>query len=194
VLIPRPETEHLVEVALAHAEETERPLRILDLCTGSGCVGITLAAHLPKCRVTAVDIAPKAMALARKNAEHVGVRVRLLQGDLFAALPANEPPFDFITANPPYVETGEWNTLAPDITRYEDKQALLAGADGLDCVRRIVAAAPGHLTAGGGIALEIGEKQYDAVAALLSGAGFGAIDAACDLAGIRRIISGRWSG
>lgn len=194
VLIPRPETEHLVEAALAYAEEAERPLRILDLCTGSGCVGITLAAHLPKCRVTAVDIAPKAMALARKNAEHVGVRLRLLQGDLFAALPANEPPFDFITANPPYVETGEWNTLAPDITRYEDKQALLAGVDGLDCVRRIVAAAPGHLTAGGGIALEIGEKQYDAVAALLSGAGFGTIDAACDLAGIRRIISGRWSG
>jgi release factor glutamine methyltransferase len=138
-----------------------------------------------------VDVAPKAVVLARKNAEYVSVRLRVLQGDLFGALPNGEAPFDLVTANPPYVETGEWSALAPDITRYEDKQALLAGEDGLDCIRRIAAAAPAHLSPKGGIVLEIGEKQYDAATEILTKAGFGEIDATCDLAGIRRIISGR---
>ena len=191
VLIPRPETEHLVEVALAFAKEIGRPLRILDLCTGSGCVAVTLAHELPACRVTAVDIAPEAVALARENADRANVPLRILQGDLFDALPKDEAPFDLITANPPYVEAGEWDTLAPDITRYEDSGALLAGEDGLDCIRRIVTAAPNHLVPGGALALEIGENQYDAVAEILTQADFTEVRAVCDLAGIRRIISAR---
>jgi release factor glutamine methyltransferase len=192
VLIPRPETEHLVEAALAFAKETGRPLRMLDLCTGSGCVAVTLAHELPGSDITAVDIAPEAVALAQENAARASVQVRALQGDLFDALPPDEPPFDLITANPPYVETGEWDTLAPDITRYEDKRALLAGEDGLDCVRRIVAAAPAYLRPGGGIALELGEKQYDSVAELLAGTGFTALGCVHDLAEIRRIATAQW--
>jgi release factor glutamine methyltransferase len=191
VLIPRPETEHLVEAALGFITEAKRPLRILDLCTGSGCVAITLAAQMPHCEVTAVDIAPEAVTLARENAERANVRVCVLQGDLFDALPKDEALFDLITANPPYVETGEWDTLVPDITRYEDKRALLAGKDGLDCVRRIVAAAPGHLRPGGCMALEIGEKQYDDAAAVLARAGFTAMQPIFDLAKIRRIVCAR---
>ncbi len=194
VLIPRPETEHLVEAALMFAKDAQHPLRILDLCTGTGCVAITLASELPGSQVTATDISPEAVALARDNAERIGVSIRILQGDLFEALPPDEPPFDIITANPPYVETGEWDTLAPDIARYEDRRALLAGEDGLDCVRRIVAEAPGHLCPGGALGLELGEKQYDAAAEILGGVGFGENRAICDLAGIRRIIWGRWLG
>ncbi len=191
VLIPRPETEHLVETALAFAKEAGRPIRILDLCTGSGCVAVTLAHELPASDVTAVDIAPEAVVLAQENAARTIVQVRVLQGDLFDALPSDEPPFDLITANPPYVEKGEWGTLAPDITEYEDPGALLSGEDGLDCVRRIIAEAAGHLSTGGGIALEIGEKQYDAVAALLTEAGFTNTGHVADLAGIHRIATAR---
>jgi release factor glutamine methyltransferase len=193
VLIPRPETEHLVEAGLAFAKETGRPRRILDLCTGSGCVAVTLAHELPGSEVCAVDIAPEAITLAQENAERNGVTLRVLQGDLFDALPPDEPPFELITANPPYVETGEWDTLVPDITDYEDPGALLSGEDGLDCVRRIVAAAPRYLSQGGAIALEIGEKQYEAVEALLTHAGFTDMAPLADLAGIRRIATARWS-
>ena len=192
VLIPRPETEHLVETGLAFAKEAGRRLRILDLCTGSGCVAVTLAHELPGSTVTAVDIAPVAAALARENAARARVPVRVLEGDLFDALPADEPAFDLITANPPYVEAAEWDTLAPDITRYEDPGALLSGEDGLDCVRRIVRQAPAHLVKGGMLAMEIGEKQYEAVAALFLQAGFENVACVPDLAGIRRIILGRW--
>ena len=188
VLIPRPETEHLVEAGLAFARRAGRPLRILDLCTGSGCVAITLAHELPASQVTAVDIASMALALAKENANRAGVAVRLLSGDLFDALPFDEPPFDLITANPPYVETGEWGTLVPDITRYEDPGALLAGEDGLDCVRRIAALAPRHLCPGAAIALELGEKQYDATVDILQSTGFIDIYPIYDLAKIRRII------
>ena len=192
VLVPRPETEHLVEAALACAKDWARPVRILDLCTGTGCVAITLAYELPGAQVVAVDIADEAVLLARENAAKAGLPVPVLQGDLFEALPEDEPLFDVITANPPYVETGEWDTLAPDITEYEDKRALLAGGDGLDCVRKIIAGLPGHLASGGYIVMEIGEKQYDAVSGLLTLAGFGKITAIYDLAGIRRIIQGQW--
>jgi len=191
MLIPRPETEHLVEAALSFAKEAQRPLRILDLCTGTGCVAVTLAHELPGSDVTATDISPEAVALAQENAKRAGVNVSVRQGDLFEALPGNEPPFDIITANPPYVEAGEWSTLAPDITEYEDQRALLAGEDGLDCIRRIIASALGHLNPGGAIAMEIGEKQYDAVAQLLAAFGFTEIGCLHDLAQIRRIIHGR---
>ncbi len=190
MLIPRPETEHLVEAALAHLANRPGgapPARILDLCTGTGCVAVTLARHAPNAEVTATDLNPDAAALARENAALNNAPLRVLEGDLFAALPPNEPPFDVVLANPPYVETTEWDGLMPDIRLYEDPAALLAGKDGLDLVRRMIAAAPAHLVTGGLLALEIGETQYPAVAALLAAHGFGDIRAVKDLAGMDRI-------
>lgn len=192
MLIPRPETEHLVEAALAHLANRPGgapPARILDLCTGTGCVAVTLARHAPNTEVTAADLNPDAAALARENAALNNVPLRVLEGDLFDALAPDEPPFDAVLANPPYVAESEWDGLMPDIRLHEDPAALLAGKDGLDLVRRIIAAAPAHLASGGLIALEIGETQYPAAAELLAAHGFGDIRAVKDLAGTDRIAA-----
>lgn len=206
VLVPRPETEHLVEVVLewagqAQARDRARPVgpagqcapRLLDLCTGTGCVAIALAKNLPNATVVATDIADEALALARENVElhQLSSRIAVRAGDLFDALDANDDPFDAICANPPYVEDGAFPGLSPAIRLYEDPRALVAGADGLDVVRRIVAEAPAHLVLGGLFAMEIGEAQYDAVRELMEYAGFDDVCARNDLAGIRRIASGR---
>jgi release factor glutamine methyltransferase len=185
LLVPRPETEHLVEAALAHLKEQPGP--VLDLCTGTGCVAISIACHAPAAAWHATDRNPAAIALARENAEHHGIDLALHQGDLFAALPAGLPPFAAVVANPPYVEDAAWPTLSPVITRHEDPGALLAGPDGLDCIRRIVAEAPAHLAPGGLLALEMGEAQWPAVRALLEQAGFHGIGVLHDLAGIPRV-------
>lgn len=188
MLVPRPETEHLVEVALAHLESTPGP--VLDLCTGTGCVALAIAMHAPACPVTALDINPEAVALAQENAALHAADLTVHTGDLFAALPA-PARFEVITANPPYVEQGAWEGLSPSITRHEDPRALLAGEDGLDCVRRIVRESPVWLLAGGLLALEIGEAQAPAVMDLLTAAGFHDVAATKDLAGIERIVHGR---
>ncbi len=188
MLVPRPETEHLVEVALAHLERTPGP--VLDLCTGTGCVALAIAMHAPGCPVTALDINPEAVALAQENAALHAADLTVHTGDLFAALPA-PARFEVITANPPYVEQGAWEGLSPSITRHEDPRALLAGEDGLDCVRRIVGESPVWLLAGGLLALEIGEAQAPAVMDLLTAAGFHDVTATKDLAGIERIVHGR---
>lgn len=185
LLVPRPETELLVETALAHLAGHPGP--VLDLCTGTGCVAVAVARHHPGGAVHAVDIQPRAVATARANAARHGLGVTVHGGDLFDALPAGLPPFAAILANPPYVETGAWAALPPDITRHEDPGALLAGADGLDCIRRVVAGAPAWLAPGGLLALEMGEGQADAVRALLADAGFRDIKVLDDLAGIPRV-------
>lgn len=186
MLVPRPETEDLVACALEHLKGRANP-RVLDLCTGSGCVGVAIAHHAPTASVTASDLNPEACQLAIENRQRIGVAMTVYHGDLFAALPASLEAFDVIVANPPYVEEGAWNSLAPDITAYEDPKALLAGADGLDLVRRIVATAPTWLRPGGLLAVEIGEDQYPATAALLDGAGFAQVHTRKDLANIDRI-------
>jgi len=188
ILVPRPETEHLVEAALEHI--AGRALRVLDLCTGSGCVAVSIAAHAPACTVTATDINPEAVALARENIAACGTDVTVFGGDLFHALPAGTPPFDVLVSNPPYVADAEWGTLPPDIRDHEDPAALLAGEDGLDCIRRIVSGTAEWLNPGGLLALEMGEDQYDAVAALLVAAGYRDIAFTPDLAGVRRIARG----
>lgn len=189
ILVPRPETEHLVEVALAHLKSTPGP--VLDCCTGTGCVAIAIAINAPDCPVHALDIHPAAVALARENAALHGLSLPVDTGDLFAALPDTRLRFAVITANPPYVETGAWEALSPVITRHEDPGALLSGEDGLDCVRRIVAEATHWLLPGGLLALEIGETQAPAVLALLEDAGYTHIGAQDDLAGIARVVFGR---
>jgi release factor glutamine methyltransferase len=161
VLIPRPETELLVEAVLK-ALPVDAPCRVLDLCTGSGCIAITLAAERPQASVWATDLSPEALEVARANAESLGVgsRVTFLQGDLFAAVPEG-PTFDLIVSNPPYVKRGELPTLQREV-RKEPQLALDGGVDGLDLVRRIVEAAPQRLKPGALLAMEIGEDQGDA--------------------------------
>lgn len=183
VLIPREETELLVDIAV------EKPVqRILDLGTGSGCLAIAVAKQLPQAEVTAVDVSAAALAVARGNAARHGVTVRFLQGDWFA--PVGGESFDLILANPPYVAAADPHLAQGDV-RFEPRGALAAGPDGLDEIRRIVATAPAHLAPGGRLYLEHGYDQARAVAALLDAAGFVAIEQRRDLAGILRVSGGR---
>ena len=165
VLIPRPETELLVEMALEHASETPGATRtIADVGTGSGCIAITLASRLPQAQCYAIDLSSTALEVARKNAARHGVlkRLHFLEGDLLAPLPESA---DIIVSNPPYIAESEWESL-PLSVRQEPALALLAGSDGLDIVRRLLAQAPAKLKPGGSILVEIGERQGAAVLAL----------------------------
>ncbi|MDX9971683.1 MAG: peptide chain release factor N(5)-glutamine methyltransferase [FCB group bacterium] len=191
ILVPRPETEHLVEAVLDFIGNS--PARVLDLCTGSGCVALAIAKNAPQCRVTATDRNPQALALAQQNAARLGVEDRVVfrLGDLFGALTESSGAFNAICANPPYVEDGAWDELAPDIRDYEDPRALLAGPEGLDLIDRIAREAGAWLEPGGFLALEIGMGQYSSVGGLLSGYGFTRIDSRRDLAGIDRIVTAR---
>lgn len=187
ILVPRPETEHLVEAVLA-----ARPARVADLCTGSGCVAVAIAVNAPAAYVAATDTNPQAVALAGRNVARHGVddRVQVFEGDLFDPI-AGDAPFDVICSNPPYVEDDAWAQLSPNITRYEDPGALLAGPEGLDVIRRIIEEAAPFLAPGGMLALEIGMGQYDAVQSIMHRAGYRSVSGHRDLAGILRIISGR---
>lgn len=183
VLIPREETELLVDIALE-----ARARQILELGTGSGCLAVAVAKHLPQAQVTAVDASAAALAVARENAARHGVGIRFLQGNWFAPLGGER--FDLILANPPYVAEDDPHLAQGDV-RYEPLGALTAGSDGLDDIRRIVAGAPAHLSPGGRLWLEHGYDQAEAVAALLAAAGFTDIAQRRDLAGILRVSGGR---
>ncbi|WP_141592009.1 peptide chain release factor N(5)-glutamine methyltransferase [Myxococcus sp. AB056] len=171
VLIPRPETELLVEAALRMLPK-DAPGRALDVCTGSGCIAISLAAERPQATVIATDLSPDACALARENAQALGVadRVTVLQGDLFTPVPAGER-FQVVVSNPPYIASGEIPGLSAEVRR-EPKLALDGGPDGLVAVRRVVTGARQWLEPGGLLALEIGEDQGPAVLELLRAAGY----------------------
>jgi release factor glutamine methyltransferase len=171
VLIPRPETELLVEAVLRDLPRDE-PCRVLDLCTGSGCIAATVAAERPRSSVWATDLSPDCLAVAGENAERLGVggRVTFLNGDLFSALPPGAR-FDAIVSNPPYVLSGEIPGLSAEVRR-EPKQALDGGPDGLAIIRRISSEARTWLKPGGRLALEIGETQGNAVLRLLNQAGY----------------------
>jgi len=189
VLVPRPETELLVEAVL-QATPPDADLRFLDLCTGTGCVGITLVLERPRARVLATELEPGAAEVARANAAALGAadRFEVRTGDLFAPV-ADEPPFDAVVANPPYVPRGEIPTLSPEVRR-EPGIALDGGPDGLDVVRRIVAAAPRWLVPGGLLALEIGDGQGPSVHGLLETAGYGSVRIERDLARHDRLALG----
>ncbi|MBI3093571.1 MAG: peptide chain release factor N(5)-glutamine methyltransferase [Rhodocyclales bacterium] len=191
VLIPRPETELLVEIALAKVGAgftATGAARILDLGTGSGCLAVTLALEIPNAQVTAVDASAAALQVARKNAERLGAQVRFLQSDWFSALAGER--FDLIVANPPYVAAADPHLAAGDL-RHEPVAALASGADGLDAIRCIVFAAPAHLASGGWLWLEHGYDQAKAVRELLAAAGLADIEQRRDLAGIIRASGGR---
>ncbi|MGI6199691.1 MAG: peptide chain release factor N(5)-glutamine methyltransferase [Christensenellales bacterium] len=189
VLIPRPDTEILVEACL---ERMGPAGRALDLCCGSGCVGVALAHERPHWRVDGADLDGAALALSARNAQRNGVagRMRFFQGDLFAALP--EGRYDLIACNPPYIPTGDIPGLMPEVRDYDPRLALDGGADGLACYRAVIAGAPGRLEAGGWIALEVGRGQAGAVAALLEAAGFGPPQIARDLAGVDRVVAAKY--
>ncbi len=191
VLIPRPETECLVEELLRHYRSPGSGLRILDIGTGSGAIAIVVARELPEARVTATDISPEAINLASRNAAAHGVagRIAFLQGDLFAAA-AGE--WDIICSNPPYVPEEEYERLPAGIRDFEPREALIAGPDGLDYYRKIIREGAKRLKPGGWIFLEIGEGQRDAVEALFRDAGgYEEISFRKDYGGIDRVASAR---
>lgn len=189
VLIPRADTEILVEEALKRAGER---CAILDVGTGSGAIAVALACELPTATVTAVDVSPEALAVAAKNAGGNGVAERLhfQQADL-GALPAG--PYDLIVSNPPYIPEGELGDLMPEVRDFEPHLALNGGRDGFDCYRRLLPAAAAALKPGGWLLLEVGCGQAPAVQELLRENGFDACFAARDLAGIERVVGGRIS-
>jgi len=192
VLIPRPETEQLVELALAHLPDGQ-PRQVLDLGTGSGAVALAIAHARPAARVTAIERSRAALKVARENARRLGLtRVRFLQGDWFTPLEENER-FHLIVANPPYVAEDDPHLCRGDV-RFEPRAALAAGVDGLAALRHIVAQAPRWLLPGGWLFLEHGWNQGEACRALLSAAGFGAVQTHRDLAGCERVSGGQKPG
>jgi release factor glutamine methyltransferase len=190
VLIPRPDTETLVEVALDRTRDRSMSMRALDLCTGSGCVAITLARERRTSLFVAADVSGDALAVARDNALRLGAyNVAFRQGDLFAAVdPALR--FDLVTANPPYVAAAEMNTLEPEIRDYEPRIALDGGPDGLSVVRLLVAQVRPHLASAGRLVVEVGFGEAAAVATLLAGAGFAQIEIRRDYGRVERVVSG----
>jgi release factor glutamine methyltransferase len=190
VLIPRPETEHLVEKVVELAGRFAAP-RIVDVGAGSGAIAVALAAKLPEARVTAIDISDAALALAKRNAAGNGVadRIRFLAGDLLG--PISGEQFEIIVSNPPYVAEGDRDSLAVEVREYEPPVALFAGADGMDVYRRLIPQAFRALARGGFIALEIGYGQNAAIRALLAGAGFEDVELTADLQGIPRVAAAR---
>lgn len=196
VLIPRPDTEVLVDVALARTKHVSLSMRMLDLCTGSGCVAIAVARQRPTAKVVASDLSEEALVVARGNAERLGAyNVSFVRSDLFASIPrVYGGKFDIVTANPPYIPTPEIDTLQADIKDFEPRLALDGGADGLDLVRRIADGAPERLVPGGVLALEIGAGEAAATIAVLESRGFVDVRADRDFARIERVVSGVFRG
>ncbi len=203
ILVPRPDTEVLVEEALAEAkriaEATGRAaLRIADVGTGSGAIAAAVASELPEARVWAGDIAREPLEVAPRNlaAAGVGDRVAVVHADGLGPLweAAGREPFDLVLSNPPYIRAGEYAGLMREVRDFEPRGALVAGADGLDVIRPLVAEAAreGGLAPGGALAVEIGDRpQAEEVAELMRGAGFEAVRVRDDYAGMARVVVGR---
>jgi release factor glutamine methyltransferase len=184
VLIPRPETEHLIEKVLELAASFAEP-RIVDVGTGSGCIAIALAHKLPHAAVTAIDLSATALAIAKENAKRNDVALRFLEGDLLA--PVAEERFEFVVSNPPYVPASDRATLSVEVREYEPALALFAGDDGLEVYRRLIPAAFDALIPSGFVALEIGYGQSAAITELLARSGFAQIEFVPDLQDIPRV-------
>ena len=189
VLVPRPDTETLVDAALARSSHLSMSMRQLDLCTGSGCVAIAMARQRPTAQVFASDISKDALAVARDNALRLGAyNTAFFESDLFRAFAGKR--FDVITANPPYIASAEIATLMPDVRDHEPKLALDGGEDGLVLVRRIVTDATAHLEPGGLLAVEIGAGEAPATALIFEAGGFVDVRVHRDIARIERVITG----
>lgn len=190
VLIPRPETELLVDLALQRIP-TDRPCKVLDLWTGSGAIAITIAKHRHLADIIAVDSSADAAAVAKLNAAQLDAgNVHVITGNWFDEVAGER--FDLIVSNPPYIADGDPHLAQGDL-RFEPRTALTAGDDGLECIRFIIASASSHLVEGGGLLLEHGYNQADVCRQLLDKADFGGVFSRPDLAGIMR-VSGGWRG
>lgn len=187
VLIPRQETELLCEWAIDRIKE-EGLRRVLDLCTGSGCIAISIARY-SDAEVWASDISPIAVRTARQNADRLKANVHVAESDLFLNIRGK---YDMITANPPYIDDAAYAALEEGVRQYEPALALRGGRDGLDLYRRIVAQAPAHLQQGGYLVQEIGYDQAEAVSGLLRERGFCDICVRQDYAGLDRVVWARW--
>ena len=190
VLIPRPETETLVECALRRLP-ADRPLGVLDLGTGSGAIALAIAYERPRTEVLATDRSAAALVVARKNAERMKLaNVRWLQSDWYADLPTGGARFELIASNPPYVAERDAHLREGDV-RFEPRTALCAGVDGLDALRIIIRGARERLVEGGALVVEHGYDQAEAVRDLMLGAGFSDVESLRDLAGIPRVAAAR---
>ena len=193
VLIPRQDTEILVEEAMRHLGDG---MRILDLCTGSGCILLSLLKYSNECEGVGIDISEEALKTARENAENLGLDAVFLAGDLFGPLAdfvSERTPdrlFDMVVSNPPYIETAVIDTLMPEVRDHEPFCALDGGADGLQFYRRILAEAPAHMRRGAVLLFEIGCGQSEAVARLMQEAGFVQVEVLQDYAGLDRVVCG----
>lgn len=190
VLIPRPDTETLIELCAARLKDVESP-RIADVGTGSGCIALALANELKSAQVTAIDVSDKALAVAAKNRDKhgLGERVALVKSDLFAAVPAGR--FHLIAANLPYIARDEIPKLMRDVRDFEPHLALDGGPDGLDLIRRLIPQAKDRLEPGGTLALEIGWDQRERTVALLAEHGFIEVEAHKDPGDNDRVVIGR---
>lgn len=189
VLIPRHDTEALVATACA---QVPHAATVLDIGTGSGCIAVAIARRLPQAAVTAIDLSPGALAVARRNAEQHRVTIEFLLGSFFQ--PVLGRRFDLIVSNPPYIPTLDLAALEPEVRDFDPRLALDGGQDGLDAYRSLVPAASQHLVPGGRLFLEVGAGQDMAVAELCAAAGFDAILTVPDTAGIQRVVGGVWHG
>lgn len=193
VLIPRQDTEILVEEAMRHLGDG---MRILDLCTGSGCILLSLLKYSNECEGIGIDISEEALKTARENAERLGLDAVFLAGDLFGPLAdfmSERTPdrlFDMVVSNPPYIETAVIDTLMPEVREHEPFCALDGGADGLQFYRRILAEAPAHMRRGAVLLFEIGCGQGEAVARLMQETGFVQVEVLQDYAGLDRVVCG----
>jgi release factor glutamine methyltransferase len=188
VLIPRPETEMLIDEGLAVLAGRDAP-HVLDIGTGSGCLAVTLALELPDATVTATDVSPDALAVAGENARRLGVASRVTFA--LAAGAGGGGPYDLVVSNPPYVPDGDHAGLQPEVRRFEPATALFAGVDGLDVVRAIVPEVWSRLRPGGAMVVEIGIGQGAAAEAIARAAGFVAVAVRADLQGIPRVVVAR---
>jgi release factor glutamine methyltransferase len=189
VLVPRPETEVLVERCLALLEGREAP-RVADVGTGSGAIALAIKAARPDAAVTATDVSADALAVARANAAALGLEVDLAEADLLAGV---EGRFALVASNPPYIGEAEVSGLEPEVAGYEPRLATVAGPAGTEVLERLAAAAPGALEPGGWLVVECGAAQAEAVRGLLAAAGAVETFAEPDLAGIDRVVGGRWA-
>lgn len=186
-LIPRQDTEILVEEGMRHMFDG---MRILDMCTGSGCILLSLLKYSNECEGTGVDISKEALKVAEENAERLGLKAEFIQGDLFENLP--DMKYDMIISNPPYIETAVIETLMPEVREHEPIQALDGMENGLFFYQRIVEKAGGFLTKGGWLLFEIGYNQGEAVRELMKEKGFQNIEIVKDYAGLDRVVLGQF--
>jgi len=188
VLVPRPETEVLVERCLALLEGVQAP-RFADVGTGSGAIALAVKSARPDASVTATDVSADALAVARENATALGLEIELAETDLLAGV---EGRFAVIASNPPYIGEAEMAALEPEVAEYEPRLATVAGPAGTEVLERLAAAAAAALEAGGSLVVECGAGQAEAVRRLMAAAGAGETTAEPDLAGIDRVVTGRW--